>query len=114
MNHEGHRENTTAVLCCRRVEALQGSMAVLAVVTSSPPGVEGGHLVIARSLVTAAREQGHDAHLVLTPDCGFGRRRLADIETWQRTDGPARRPVDQVITCGIPVTRSATRATCAG
>ena len=48
-------------------------MAVLAVVTSSPAGAEGGHLVIARSLVAAAREQGHQAHLVVTPDFGFGR-----------------------------------------
>jgi glycosyltransferase involved in cell wall biosynthesis len=58
----------------------------LAVVTSSPPGVEGGHLVIARALVGAARELGHDASLVLTPDYGFGRtlrtylgNRFADI-----------------------------------
>jgi glycosyltransferase involved in cell wall biosynthesis len=48
-------------------------MAVLAVVTSSPAGVEGGHLVIARSLVAAAREHGHQADLVVTPDFGFGR-----------------------------------------
>ena len=48
-------------------------MAVLAVVTSSPLGVEGGHLVIARSLVAAAREQGHTRTLVVTPDFGFGR-----------------------------------------
>ena len=55
-------------------------MAVLAVVTSSPGSVEGGHLVIARSLVTAAREAGHDAHLVLTPDCQFGRQVFQEID----------------------------------
>ncbi len=58
----------------------------LAVVTSSPPNVEGGHLVIARALVSAARGMGYDAALVLTPDYGFGRtlrtylgNRFADI-----------------------------------
>ena len=51
-------------------------MSALAVVTSSPPSTEGGHLVIARSLVAAARESGYDAHLVITPDCQFGRQAL--------------------------------------
>jgi len=38
-------------------------MAALAIVTSSPPETEGGHLVIARSLVQAARDAGsHFAH----------------------------------------------------
>jgi len=45
----------------------------VAVVTSSPPGVEGGHLVIARALAAALRERGHDAEIVTTPDYGFGR-----------------------------------------
>ena len=78
-------------------------MAVLAVVTSSPESVEGGHLVIARSLVAAAREAGHDAHLVLTPDCQFGRQASAYVETW-RTDvtRAAGRPVDQVISLRYP------------
>lgn len=47
----------------------------VAVVTSSPPGVEGGHLVIARAIVTALRDVGHDATLVTTPDFGFGELR---------------------------------------
>ena len=78
-------------------------MAVLAVVTSSPEGVEGGHLVIARSLVAAARDAGHDAQLVLTPDCAFGRQASAYIETW-RTDvtRATQRPVDQVISLRYP------------
>jgi glycosyltransferase involved in cell wall biosynthesis len=76
---------------------------VLAVVTSSPPAVEGGHLVIARSLVAAARGAGHDAHLVVTPDYGFGRQAIGYWRTWRtdvRTiDG---RPIDQVISLRYP------------
>jgi glycosyltransferase involved in cell wall biosynthesis len=78
-------------------------MAVLAVVTSSPEAVEGGHLVIARSFVAAAREAGHEANLVLTPDCRFGRQAAAYVETWRRDvrriDG---RPVGQVISLRYP------------
>ncbi len=73
-------------------------MAVLAVVTSSPAGVEGGHLVIARSLVTAAREQGHIAHLVVTPDYGFGRTFATYRSNWS-ADLP---PADQVISLRYP------------
>jgi glycosyltransferase involved in cell wall biosynthesis len=78
-------------------------MAVLAVVTSSPPGVEGGHLVIARSLVSAARDHGHDAHLVVTPDYGFGRTLETYRGNWstdvRRVDGQR---VDQVISLRYP------------
>jgi len=42
-------------------------MARIAVVSSHPPFTEGGHLVIARSLVGALREAGHEADVVLTP-----------------------------------------------
>src|SRR5919201_5736744 len=52
-------------------------MAVLAIVTSSPSGVDGGHLIVARALASAAREAGHSAHVVLTPDFGFGRQTAA-------------------------------------
>ena len=78
-------------------------MAVLAVVTSSPPGVEGGHLVIARALVAAARAAGHDAHLVVTPDYGFGRFAASVPANW-RTDVSEEvgRPVDQVISLRYP------------
>ena len=78
-------------------------MAVLAVVTSGPPGVEGGHLVIARSLVAAAREGGHDAHLIISPDHGFGRLASSYWETWTmdvRHVGGAK--VDQVISLRYP------------
>jgi glycosyltransferase involved in cell wall biosynthesis len=78
-------------------------MARLAVATSSPETVEGGHLVIARSLVTAALDMGHDATLVLTPDCAFGRQASSYIETW-RTDvnRAAGGTVDQVISLRYP------------
>ena len=75
-------------------------MAVLAIVTSSPPGVEGGHLVIARALVAAAREAGHDARLVVTPDYGFGRQ--ARVLPRQLADRRRRRRVDQVISLRYP------------
>lgn len=78
-------------------------MAVLAIVTSSPPAVEGGHLVIARALVEAAREAGHDAHLVITPDFGFGRQTRSYaanfLQDVSRVDG---RRVAQVISLRYP------------
>lgn len=78
-------------------------MAVLALVTSSPAGVEGGHLVIARAFVEAARRAGHNASLVLTPDYGFGRQTSSYWAAW-RTDvrRSAGRPVDQVISLRYP------------
>ena len=51
----------------RERQAGTGAVKTIAVVTSSPPFVEGGHLVIARSLVSALRKAGHTADLVLTP-----------------------------------------------
>ena len=78
-------------------------MAVLAVVTSSPPGVEGGHLVIARSLVAAAREQGHDAHLVVTPDYGFGRTFATYRGNWSADVSQiGGRKVDRVVSLRYP------------
>ena len=73
-------------------------MAVLAIVTSSPAGVEGGHLVIARALVAAAREQGHTARLVVTPDFGFGRTFATYRANWSADVGDA----DQVISLRYP------------
>jgi glycosyltransferase involved in cell wall biosynthesis len=75
----------------------------IAVVTSSPPKAEGGHMVIARELARALREAGHDADIVITPDHGFGRQASAYLATW-RTDvstlgGGA---VDQVISLRYP------------
>jgi glycosyltransferase involved in cell wall biosynthesis len=73
-------------------------MAVLAIVTSSPADVEGGHLVIARALVEAAREAGHDAQLVVTPDYGFGRQTRSYLANY-RTDVSR---FDQVISLRHP------------
>jgi glycosyltransferase involved in cell wall biosynthesis len=78
-------------------------VATLAVVTSSPASIEGGHLVIARALVTAARESGRDAHLVITPDCQFGSQVSSYLDTW-RTDVSVAggQKVDQVISLRYP------------
>ncbi len=74
------------------------------VVTSSPPLVEGGHLVIARELVRACREQGHEADLIVTPQNRFGRQgaaylaaRMTDVGV--TADGHA---VDHVISLRYP------------
>jgi len=78
-------------------------MSVVGVVTSSPPKVEGGHLVIARELQRALTDAGHEAHLVITPDYGFGRQSSAYLETWRtdvtKADG---RVVDRVISLRYP------------
>jgi glycosyltransferase involved in cell wall biosynthesis len=76
----------------------------VAVVTSAPLFVEGGHLVIARSLVQALREEGHEATMVLTPQNRFGRQGAAYLATWF-TDvglGDNNRAVDQVISLRYP------------
>src|SRR5919201_1233793 len=78
-------------------------MAVLAIVTSSPSGVDGGHLIVARALASAAREAGHSAHVVLTPDFGFGRQTAA---YWATLNTNVRavegQRVDQVISLRYP------------
>jgi glycosyltransferase involved in cell wall biosynthesis len=76
----------------------------IAVVTSSPPFAEGGHLVIARSLIEALREAGHEADLVTTPQNRFGRQGAAYVANWLTdvgVDGLGRR-VDQVISFRFP------------
>ena len=57
-------------------------MATIAVVTSSPPFAEGGHLVMARELVRALREEGHDTGLVITPQNRFGQQGSAYLAAW--------------------------------
>lgn len=79
-------------------------MSTVAVVTSSPPFVEGGHLVIARALVDALRDAGHEADLILTPQNRFGRQGAAYLANWltdvgRTADG---RPTDQVISLRFP------------
>ena len=75
----------------------------IAVVTSSPPMVEGGHMVIARSLVQALRDAGHSAEIVITPQNRFGRQASAYVATWltdvEFSDG---KPIDQVISLRYP------------
>jgi glycosyltransferase involved in cell wall biosynthesis len=78
-------------------------VARIAVVTSSPPMAEGGHLVIARSLVQALQEAGHGADLVVTPQNRFGRQGAAYLATWLTDLGEAARGrIDQVISLRYP------------
>jgi glycosyltransferase involved in cell wall biosynthesis len=75
----------------------------IAVVTSSPPMAEGGHMVIARELTRALREAGHDASILVTPQNRFGRQASAYIATWL-TDVTSSegRAIDQVISLRYP------------
>ena len=59
---------------------IRATLMRVAVVTSTPLFVEGGHLVMARALVDAFRESGHEAELVLTPQNRFGRQGAARDE----------------------------------
>jgi len=79
-------------------------VSTVAVVTSSPPFVEGGHLVIARALVAALQQAGHEADLVLTPQNRFGRQGSAYLANWltdvgRTSDG---RQTDRVISLRFP------------
>ena len=80
------------------------AMAVIAIVTSAPPLIEGGHLVLARALERALLEAGHRAGIVLTPSNRFGRQGPAYLANWL-TDvgmtGTGER-VDQVISMRFP------------
>ena len=76
----------------------------VAVVTSTPTFVEGGHLVMARALVRALRDCGHESELILTPQNRFGRQGAAYLAAWL-TDvgmGHNNRAVDQVISLRYP------------
>jgi glycosyltransferase involved in cell wall biosynthesis len=75
----------------------------IAVVTSSPPMAEGGHMVIARELARALRDAGHEAHVIVTPQNRFGRQASAYIATWL-TDVTSSegRLIDQVISLRYP------------
>ncbi len=79
-------------------------MATIVVVTSSPPLAEGGHLVMARELVRALNEEGHEAGLVVTPQNRFGRQASAYLAAWCTDVGLAHeeRKVDQVISLRFP------------
>ena len=78
-------------------------MSRIAVVTSSPPMVEGGHMVIARALVQALHDGGHQADIVVTPQNRFGRQASAYLATWLTDLGRAGGdPIDQVISLRYP------------
>ena len=79
-------------------------VATVAVVTSSPPFAEGGHLVMARELVRALREEGHETGLIVTPQNRFGRQGSAYLAAWC-TDvelAHEEKKVDQVISLRFP------------
>jgi len=74
------------------------------VVTSDVPFVEGGHLTIARCLIRALREFGHEADLITTPQNRFGRQfsaYLATAFTDVGMDGLGR-SIDHVISLRFP------------
>lgn len=79
-------------------------MSTVLVVTSSPPFAEGGHLVMARELVRALRDTGHDAALHVTPQNRFGRQGSAYLAAWCTDVELAHesRPIDQVISLRYP------------
>jgi glycosyltransferase involved in cell wall biosynthesis len=74
------------------------------VATASPPFAEGGHLVMARELVRALEDCGHEAALVITPQNRFGRQASAYIAAWCTDVSVAHegRRVDQVISLRFP------------
>jgi glycosyltransferase involved in cell wall biosynthesis len=79
-------------------------MSTVAVVTSSPPLAEGGHLVIARALVRALRESGHDADVIITPQNRFGRNLSSYRANWLTDVGHTAdgRTVDRVVSLRWP------------
>ena len=91
-------------------------MARIAVVSSHPPFSEGGHLVIARALVRALHEAGHEAELVYTPQNRYGRQGAAYLANWLTDVGESmgRRDRSSHLAPLSRVRRSATPGTCAG
>jgi glycosyltransferase involved in cell wall biosynthesis len=79
-------------------------MSRIAVITSAQPFAHGGHLELARGLVSALAEAGHRADLVLTPQNRYGRQGAAYLATWLTDVGMAQDGgrVDQVITLRYP------------
>jgi glycosyltransferase involved in cell wall biosynthesis len=78
-------------------------MSRIAVITSSPPMSDGGHMVIARALVQALRDAGHESDVIVTPQNRFGRQGAAYLATWLTDVGMSDRgPVDRVITLRFP------------
>ena len=74
------------------------------VATSDVPFVEGGHRVIARALVDAFRESGHEAEILTTPSNRFGRQFAAYTAT-RFTDAERTgngEPVDRLVSLRYP------------
>ncbi|MBW8713837.1 MAG: hypothetical protein JF632_07110, partial [Acidobacteria bacterium] len=76
-------------------------------VFTMPPGVpyekEVRHMVIARSLAQALRDDGHTADIVVTPQNRFGRQASAYIATWFTDVGSSDgAPIDRVISLRYP------------
>lgn len=60
-------------------------------------------MVVARSLVQALRDEGHDADIVVTPQNRFGRQGAAYLANWLTDLGTSGgRPIDQVISLRFP------------
>jgi glycosyltransferase involved in cell wall biosynthesis len=76
----------------------------VAVVTSSPPFSEGGHLVIARELIGALRAAGHTGDLILTAQNRFGRQASAYLSNWLTDVGATHdgSRIDRVISLRYP------------
>jgi glycosyltransferase involved in cell wall biosynthesis len=65
--------------------------------------VEGGHMVIARALARALRDDGHQADIIVTPQNRFGRQASAYLATWLTDVGSSDgRPIDAVISLRYP------------
>jgi len=79
-------------------------MARVAVVTSTPPMAEGGHMVIARAIARALEEHGHEAGVICTPQNRFGKLASSYVATWLTDVGRTGdgEPVDQVISLRYP------------
>jgi glycosyltransferase involved in cell wall biosynthesis len=74
------------------------------VATSDVPFIEGGHLTIARSLVRALRECGHEAAVLKTPQNPFGRQVRAYLATrfTDVTEDGRGRPIHRIISLRFP------------
>ena len=80
----------------RSRQADAGRMSRIAVVTSSPPLVEGGHLVIARVARRGApRGRALAPRSSSRPQNRFGRQASAYLATWLTDVGIERRPADR-------------------
>ena len=78
-------------------------MARIAVVSSHPPFSDGGHLVIARALVCALQESGHEADIVYTPQNRYGRQGAAYLANWLTDVGQSMgQRIDQAISLRFP------------